>query len=257
MRQLAVFFALLLTLATTVSAESFTPLTLPTQLNLVGTINSSLKIRMSLMRKGRDLTGSYFYENRKKNITLRGVVTDAGYLELDEYGAKDSITGHLIGVYTRDQELLGFWSKDDASTSPKLPLWLVVEGKGSPSPSHKFEVVNAPVRRDRGMAQLLVVDGIVLGFSYENVGGNAHTCTMIVDRSEQTLVWKDDVQGTSIFFTKEYFNQTQQTAKVVIQKYEAGYNITFDGFLSYFCGARAILPAKLTIRKGAKGWMGQ
>lgn len=140
MSKIVVCVVFLAACAATAWGQSFAPVPAPTQANLIGTINGSLKIRMTLTRQGNELTGSYYYETRKKPITLRGVAQATGYFEVDEYGAKGAITGHLIGVFTRDHEVLGFWSKDDASTSPKLPLRLVEEGKGTIA-AHQFEVL--------------------------------------------------------------------------------------------------------------------
>ena len=257
MGKIVVRLAVIIAFVATAFAQSFEAVPAPAQANLVGTINATLKIRMKLTKQGNELVGSYFYETKKKDIALRGSVNEQGYFELNEYGAKDSITGHFIGAFTRDNVVVGFWGKDESSSSPKLPVRLVEDAKVTVGVNNKFEVISASVKSDRGGAQILLIDGNVIAFFYENVGGNAHTCTMTVDRTEPGVQWNSEAQTTTINFTKEFFKIDENTAKVVIKRSNNAYTLTFDGYLSYFCGARAMLPTKVTLRKGGKGWIGQ
>lgn len=256
MRKIAPCFAFVIALLNAAYAQSLETVPAPDTANLVGTINTKLKIRMNLTKQGNNLMGTYAYETQKKDINLRGTVNDQGYFQLDEYGAKDTITGYFVGAFTRDHVVVGFWGKDESSTSPKLPVRLVEDHKVTVGVNNKFEVITAPVKSDRGSAQMLLIDNTILAFIYENVGGNAHTCTITVDRSESGVQWISEGPATTINFTKAFINIDENTAKIVIRKSNTTYTVTFDGYLSYFCGARAMLPQKVTLRKGAKGWTG-
>jgi hypothetical protein len=242
---------------TSASAQSFAPVPAPAQVNLVGTINAKLKIRMKLAKQGTSLLGTYSYESQKKAIPLRGTVNEQGYFQMDEYGTKDSITGHIVGAFTSDNVVVGFWSKGDATNSPNLPVRLVEDARATAGVNNKLEIINANVRGNAGSAQLLLIDDTIVAFSYQNVGGNAHTCTLITDRSETNVQWQSEGQTTTINFTKEYFKLDDNTAKVVITKNANAYTLTFAGYLQYFCGARARLPQNVTLRKSGKGWSGQ
>ncbi|MBS1808556.1 MAG: hypothetical protein JST84_10220 [Acidobacteria bacterium] len=257
MQKIAACIVCLMAFVAATYAQAFESVPAPAESNLIGTINGKLKIRMKLTKQGEHLTGTYAYDTQKKNIVVRGLVNEQGYFELTEYGAKDYPTGYFVGAFTRDNVVVGFWGKDESSLSAKLPVRLVEDAKATVGVNNKFEVISANVKSDHGGAQILLIDDAVIAFYYENVGANAHTCTLTVDRSETGVQWKTEGQTTTLNFTKEYINIDENTAKVVIQKRGVTYTITFDGYVSYFCGARAMLPSKVTLRKGSKGWIGQ
>lgn len=257
MGKIVVCLAFLAALLITASAQSFETTPAPNNVNLVGTINAKLKIRMRLTKQGNNLTGSYKYEAQKKDIPLQGTVNAQGYFVLEEYRTKNSPTGYFVGAFTRESVMVGFWSKDETNASPKLPLRLVEESKAAINFDNKFEAIRATVKNDRGNLQILLIDDTIISFAYENVGSNFHTCTMAIDRSVPGVHWNVDGGATIIKFSKDYFHLDENTAKVTISKNGLTYSVSFEGYLSYFCGARAMLPQKITLRKGANGWIGR
>ncbi|HEX4949443.1 MAG TPA: hypothetical protein VFZ34_22400 [Blastocatellia bacterium] len=256
MDKIFVLLALLAGLPLTVQSQSLLASPPPAQFEkeFFGTINSTLKIRLRLTRQGDELSGSYAYDKRKKDIRLQGTVNAQGYFQMTEFGAPDTITGHFVGAFTRDGAMVGFWSKE-FSGSPKLRFLLTEHGQ-SASP-HSFAAITARVRRDAGQAQILLIDDTIIEFTYENVGRNAHTCTVTTDRSETRVHWQTAANVTTIRFPKEYFNDNENSAMVVIEQNAKGYTVTFDGYGQYFCGARARLPRQVRLTRTGGGWTGE
>lgn len=117
--------------------------------------------------------------------------------------------------------------------------------------SQKDTVVNCYIREDSGELEMTLAGEQIKKFSYTNVGGGTHTCTLEAERGDQESIWKDSAETTTITF-KEI------KVVIVIEKTTQGYMISFSGEeLSYFCGARAFLPAKLQLIKRAKAYIGK
>jgi ankyrin repeat protein len=92
-----------------------------------GTIGDSLRVEMTLSRKGADLSGSYFYTNIGKNLRLQGKVDASRKFVLTEFDEKGKSTGTFKGVFdVIGGEMQGTWLSPDRST--KLPFYLVATG---------------------------------------------------------------------------------------------------------------------------------
>lgn len=79
-----------------------------------GTIDYKYKIQMTLRREGDDLSGSYFYANKRTEIALRGFVDKQGNLILKEMDASGAQTGAFKGKWNEKPEgveLDGTWTK--------------------------------------------------------------------------------------------------------------------------------------------------
>lgn len=242
------------------SAQSFRPASVANNFNKTfeGTLDNRIRIRMNLIRKGNDLSGSYFYEKYKKNIALSGDINENGYFEMEERDDKNQITGAFHGAFISDEAIVGFWNKDDLFGSI-LPFQLIESGKQTVAlitDRNRPVKIECEVKNNNGSLTILLIGDLIVGLGYQNVGGNAHTCSMYVDRREKGVVWQDRDQMTKITFTKEYFND-DQSAEVSIKKSQQGYDITFTGYLTYFCGVRSILPPKVTVYKSGKIWIGK
>ena len=82
-----------------------------------GTIDYKYKIQMTLRRDGNDLTGSYFYTNKRTEIALKGSVDSGGNLTLKETDANGAQTGTFKGKWTEKPEgveLEGTWTKPNS-----------------------------------------------------------------------------------------------------------------------------------------------
>lgn len=79
-----------------------------------GTIDYKYKIQMTLRREGDDLSGSYFYLNKRTEIPLKGSVDKQGNLTLKETDAAGTQTGTFKGKWNEKPEgveLEGTWTK--------------------------------------------------------------------------------------------------------------------------------------------------
>lgn len=99
-----------------------------------GLIGEKLRVQMSLRREGDALSGSYFYEGRKGELSLKGSVDGRGDFTLREYAAGGGAqTGTFKGKWgtteSGEAELTGEWSRPDGSrpspfTLTELPVEL-------------------------------------------------------------------------------------------------------------------------------------
>lgn len=223
-----------------------------------GTLDNKIKIQMNLIRKGSDLSGSYFYEKYRKNIILKGSINENGYFEITEYDAKNAENGAFYGAFISDEAMVGFWNST-ASPDRRLSFQLVESGKQASSiitDENRPAKLECQVKNNSGGLSILMIGSAIVGFEYNNVGGNYHTCTLLVDRREKGVRWEDSAPITKIIFTKEFF-EDENTAEVVIKKSASQYDITFSGNLSYFCGLRAGLPSKVSVYKSGNIWVGK
>lgn len=91
-----------------------------------GTVGEGLSVRMSLRREGERLSGSYFYESVKTEITLRGRIDGQGAFTLEEFDPSGARTGVFKGRWgaadTGAAELSGRWTRPDGSRSMPFRL---------------------------------------------------------------------------------------------------------------------------------------
>src|SRR5947207_9977271 len=63
---------------------------------LYGTIGRTLEVELTLIKKGKQLEGSYVYANHRQPITLKGAITKPYEYELEETDAQGGATGHFL-----------------------------------------------------------------------------------------------------------------------------------------------------------------
>ncbi|MEW6208803.1 MAG: hypothetical protein AB1631_10575 [Acidobacteriota bacterium] len=226
--------------------------------NFEGALDNKIKIQMNLVRKGGDLSGSYFYEKYRKKIILKGAIDENGYFEITEYDEKNQENGAFYGAFISDEAMVGFWNSA-ASPDRRLSFQLVESGKLASSlisNENRPTKLGCQVKNNNGSLSILMIGSAIVGFEYDNVGGNYHTCGLLVDRRQKGVRWEDGASLTKIIFTKEFF-ENDQSAEVSIKKSASGYDINFSGDLSYFCGVRAALPSKVSVYKSGNVWVGK
>lgn len=83
-----------------------------------GRINYDLKVEMTLVRDGEQVTGTYFYPRIGKNIDLKGTIKD-GNVDLRESDETGKESGVFKGKWTSNAaglaEIEGKWSRPDGS----------------------------------------------------------------------------------------------------------------------------------------------
>ncbi|HUE83663.1 MAG TPA: RsiV family protein [Pyrinomonadaceae bacterium] len=92
-----------------------------------GSIGSSLGLQMKLIRRGDELSGSYFYKKIGTSIELRGTIDQGGNVTLEEFDPSGKQTGKFSGKWQadKDEELVtiaGDWSKPDSSSKTPFSL---------------------------------------------------------------------------------------------------------------------------------------
>ena len=92
-----------------------------------GSIGNTLELQMKLIRKGDDLTGSYFYEKVGTKIDLKGSIDKDGNVTLEEFAPDGSQTGMFKGRWTINAEdgmvdLAGDWTKPDGQKKTAFTL---------------------------------------------------------------------------------------------------------------------------------------
>lgn len=91
------------------------------QTSFRGDIGGKYKIQMRLRRNGAELSGTYFYENKATDITLKGAIDKQGNFTLQEFDQTGRQTGLFKGRWKEAAEdetgasLEGHWSKPDGS----------------------------------------------------------------------------------------------------------------------------------------------
>jgi hypothetical protein len=100
-------------------------------MSLSGTINKTLNIRMELKIDSGKISGSYFYEQDKTPITLKGTMDGSGKFEIQEVDAQGKVTGTFLGEATSKEETFGHEKFEGDWTKPgsdqKLPFALQVD----------------------------------------------------------------------------------------------------------------------------------
>lgn len=250
------FFLAVLLIASTVSAQSL-EVSAPSprfEKNLVGLIGAGMKIHMNLAGTNGWIKGSYSYDTRKKPLRLEGSVNKSGFFQLAEFDSQDKMSGYFTGAFTRDNCLVGYWSKDQ-SLGTRLPFRL---GESvTAAANYKFITIDAAVRNDRGGATFWLINDEIVAFQYINVGGGGHTCTLIVERSDKDTSWRPDPSGFKLTFNSAAGNGPAPGFSLGIRRQTQGFEVSFTGDGSYYCGMRAVLPGKVVITKAANVWTGR
>ena len=117
-----------------------------------GTINGTLRIRMTLSMRPDRVDGVYFYASQLKDIRVAGhVATDGKTIQLDELGpngqpsarfegefaAKDP-QGHFGSSPLTCEVIVGTWRAEGSSKA--LPVYLVSESSSGGTLAHQYEV---------------------------------------------------------------------------------------------------------------------
>ncbi|MEW6126280.1 MAG: DUF3298 and DUF4163 domain-containing protein [Acidobacteriota bacterium] len=95
---------------------------------LVGTLNGNIEIQMNLTRDGKNLSGSYFYENVREPIELSGTVEKDGSCKITELIGdqetgvfKGRINGEELGGVT-SLRFEGTWAKPNGEKAMSFAL---------------------------------------------------------------------------------------------------------------------------------------
>lgn len=107
--------------------------------NYDGTIGDGNRVRMTLVLRGEQVDGLYFYASRLRDIALRGTLANGTDLVLDELDARGNVAARFEGKFAeRDprgrfgdgrlecEVIVGFWQKP--GSSERLPLYLSMDG---------------------------------------------------------------------------------------------------------------------------------
>ena len=90
-----------------------------------GTINTNIPIRMSIYPLGKDIVGTYYYENYGNEIKLKGKSGDKNII-LYEYDETGKNTGIFQGTMSTVEKIEGTWTSADNKMS--YPFVLSLEG---------------------------------------------------------------------------------------------------------------------------------
>jgi hypothetical protein len=104
---------------------------------LEGDISGKYPVSMQLIRKGKQLEGSYMYTKVGTAIPISGTMDENGNISLQEFDEKGNPTGVFEGTLTRDFNFTGSWHKPN--NNKQLPFSL--HEKGTPTASENLEAV--------------------------------------------------------------------------------------------------------------------
>lgn len=224
---------------------------LPSQFEkkFTGTIGSNIKIRMSLKREGKSLKGTYNYEKIGTPLRIEGTI-DGQKVVINEFDASNNTTGNFVGQFAANGSFTGIWTRGrDGKTFP----FSLAESDSGSNDVGKGTALKCSVKTDSGELEMGLQGDKITSFSYTNVGGGGHTCTIEASRDDGETNWQDKDTNTTIDFKEE-------EVKVLIEKETNQYTISFlgdDEKKRYFCGVRSVLPDKLQIVKTANGYSGK
>jgi uncharacterized protein YcfL len=88
-----------------------------------GTINNKLPIHMSIYQSGKNMVGTYFYDNQRKEIKLVGKAGEKNII-LYEYDAAGRNTGIFQGTLSTVDKIEGTWVSADSKNSYPFTLSL-------------------------------------------------------------------------------------------------------------------------------------
>jgi hypothetical protein len=95
------------------------------QRQFTGTINKTIRIRMTLRQDEQMLTGSYYYEKVGKDIVLNGSVNEQQVV-INEFDDGGKPTGVFKGRFVTSDSIEGVWTSADGAKS--FPFSLVASG---------------------------------------------------------------------------------------------------------------------------------
>jgi hypothetical protein len=126
------------------------PFPMQDEREFAGTINNTLKVRITLKRNGEVLTGSYSYERIGKSLRLNGKLYDEKEFSIDEFDERGTRTGNFTGKFVTPDWIEGYW--EPAATGKKqLPFSAMVQdGEHIPAASAQDQLSGQYRRVFRG-----------------------------------------------------------------------------------------------------------
>jgi len=91
----------------------------------VGTINNSIKVRMSIVITDTKISGNYFYEKVGYLINISGTIDKNGNFSISETNSDGIVTGTFTGKSSNLNELTGVWQ--NAKKDKSFPFSFVSE----------------------------------------------------------------------------------------------------------------------------------
>lgn len=116
-----------------------------------GEIAAGLRIEMKLFRDGSILHGTYLYELYGRDIQVKGTITEAGEIVLQEF-VKGKVTGTFKGTFVSKERIDGKWYRPGSDKG--RAFFLVTEAAGvSPAPKSAALPAPTPARQSREPVQ--------------------------------------------------------------------------------------------------------
>lgn len=119
-----------------------------------GTLGETYRVRMTLVFRGDQVNGLYFYATQLKDIALQGRITDGTHITLDELDANSRVVARFDGQFAEQDSqgrfgnsklecevIVGSWQRLNATTA--LPLRLSMTGGVVASLDHRYEPAGA------------------------------------------------------------------------------------------------------------------
>ncbi|MEW6125664.1 MAG: hypothetical protein AB1757_01260 [Acidobacteriota bacterium] len=144
-----------------------------------GTINKTLRIKMTLAQDGQRLSGSYYYERVGKAIVLNGTVSGQQFT-LKEFDESGKPTGTFKGRFVTASSIEGIWTNADGSKS--FPFALTASG------SETTPVNSAPASGIDGRYERLDAEGRIEKVSGAEINVKALANGMAQIEGEAVLV---------------------------------------------------------------------
>ena len=170
----------------------------------VGTINSTLRVRIRLSQSGKILSGSYAYERIGKSLRLNGAMTYENEFYLNEFDERGSQTGKFEGKFVSKDWLEGTWVSTSTKKEMPFSAW-AIDGKQIPTAnaqdrvSGQYKRVDQRGRFDRDASELnvwLLKDGQVRVAGDSSWVGNERTGNVNVGSVDGIFA----LQGSKLFF---------------------------------------------------------
>jgi hypothetical protein len=208
----------------------------------VGTINTTLKVRMRLSQSGTRLTGSYAYERIGKSLRLTGAMTSERDFYLNEFDERGTQTGRFEGQFVSKDWLEGTWSSTGTKRGMPFSAW-ADDGRQVPA-ADPHDRVSGQYRRvdnsdgfDRDSAALnlwLLKDGQVRVAGDSSWIGSERTGYVnvghidgIVALQDDKLSFKDGSEDSECRFTITWAGDALVVTDDNLRC--GGLNVTFDG----------------------------
>lgn len=117
--------------------------------NYDGVIGSKYRVRMTLVFRGSDVNGVYFYASQLKDIQLKGRITNGTKIVLDELDPSGKIVAHFDGNFPEHdprgkfggnklecETIVGSWHKIDSNET--LPVYLSMDNGTSGTLTNRY-----------------------------------------------------------------------------------------------------------------------